>query len=424
MIESENDVVISVSNLGKAYRMYSKPADRLKQMIFAATTPSNTVSKQFYKEFWALRGVNIKINRGETVGIIGRNGSGKSTLLQLISGIFEPTEGAVSVNGRISALLELGSGFNPEFSGVENVFLTGSILGISKSEMERRLPHILSFADIGEFVYQPVKTYSSGMHARLAFAVSINVDPEILIVDEILSVGDAAFQAKCMRAFHKIRDRGTTILMVTQDPYMVRTFCNKAVYLKRGVVVAFGDPHRVTEQYLLEIDSAKLNDSLREDDFDDASQTEAVSEESLSESPVYQIESVEMCDSSGKQLTTVRSGQTVTLRFRYKQLHSGYNKIVFVFSLYRHDGTYVCGNTTLMDGMSPFIANSGGEVEIEFPNIPLLSGSYRCRVAIDDERGMGIYCESFTDYFTVTDDLEAVGLMNLPRKWKVHSWTE
>lgn len=233
---------IRAVGLSKVYPVYSKPHHRLLQMV--SRTPG-----KWHREFTALDGVDLQIARGETVGIVGRNGSGKSTLLQLICGTLTPSAGEVEVNGRIAALLELGAGFNPEFSGRENVRLYGSILGLSPEEVDERLPDILAFADIGDFVDQPVKTYSSGMYVRLAFAVAIHVEPDILVVDEALSVGDEGFQRKCFARLDAIRARGATILFVSHAAGTVVDLCDRAVLLDRGEVIAQGTPKHVVSQY-------------------------------------------------------------------------------------------------------------------------------------------------------------------------------
>jgi lipopolysaccharide transport system ATP-binding protein len=233
---------IVVSEVGKAYRIYDRPEDRLKQALFRR--------RRYYRDFWALRGVSITIERGDAVGIVGRNGSGKSTLLQIIAGTMAPTEGEVRIDGRISALLELGSGFNPDFTGRENVYLNGAILGISRAEMERRFDDIAAFADIGPFIDQPVKTYSSGMHARLAFSVAISVDPDILIVDEILSVGDMGFQQKCLARMRRLRENGLTMLFVSHVPDAVRSVCNRALLLGEGRAIYSGSADQAVNLYL------------------------------------------------------------------------------------------------------------------------------------------------------------------------------
>ncbi|MFO1311869.1 MAG: ABC transporter ATP-binding protein [Burkholderiales bacterium] len=233
---------IAVRGLGKRYEMYARPHHRLLQMLMRGR-------RNFFREFWALRNVSFEIARGETVGIVGRNGSGKSTLLQLITGTLNPTEGAVEVHGRIAALLELGSGFNPEFTGRENVFLNGAILGISRSEMQAAMASIEDFAGIGDFIDQPVKQYSSGMMVRLAFSVAIHVTPDILLVDETLAVGDVAFQSKCLDRIRRLQEGGTAILLVSHAPNTIIEFCSRAVYLDHGSVVNVGPCREVLEQY-------------------------------------------------------------------------------------------------------------------------------------------------------------------------------
>lgn len=238
-----SDIAIKVENLCKCYQIYERPRDRLKQMLMRGR-------KQYYREFWALQDVSFEVKTGETVGIIGRNGSGKSTLLQMICGILTPTSGVVQSHGRIGALLELGSGFNPEFSGKENVFMNAALLGLSHEEVDARYDDIVSFADIGEFIDQPVKTYSSGMVVRLAFAVQAQVEPDILIVDEALAVGDVKFQAKCFERLKQLRKTGTSILLVTHSTEQVVTHCNHAILLNGGAMVEQGKPRQIANRYM------------------------------------------------------------------------------------------------------------------------------------------------------------------------------
>ncbi|WP_095078291.1 ABC transporter ATP-binding protein [Pseudomonas sp. Irchel s3h17] len=255
-----SDFSIKVENLSKCYHIYDKPRDRLMQMLARG-------KKQFSREFWALRDVSFSVARGETVGIIGRNGSGKSTLLQMICGTVSPTSGAVQTRGRVAALLELGAGFNAEFTGRENVFLNAAILGVQQEEMEARMEKVLAFSELGDFLDQPVKTYSSGMYARLAFSIAIHVDPEILIVDEALAVGDARFVAKCMRRIKDIQEKGATILFVSHDVGSVRTLCERAIWLDKGHMVEQGDVFPVTGQYMefMFKDEEAEEDTLREE---------------------------------------------------------------------------------------------------------------------------------------------------------------
>lgn len=251
---SEN--AIEVRDVTKIYRLYDKPIDRLKESL-------SLTHKEFHKDFFALNSLSFSVEKGQTVGIIGTNGSGKSTILKIITGVLTPTTGTVKVDGTISALLELGAGFNMDYTGIENIYMNGTMMGFTKKEMEEKLQDILDFADIGDFVYQPVKTYSSGMFVRLAFALAINVEPEILIVDEALSVGDVFFQAKCYRRMEEIRKNGTTILMVTHDMGSIIKYCDKVVLLNRGQFIAEGQPGKMVDLYKKIL--ANQMDSLQEE---------------------------------------------------------------------------------------------------------------------------------------------------------------
>lgn len=258
---SSDEIVIDVKNLSKRYEIYATPRDRLKQLVLPAL--HNVFSRlglrprakihqhppQYFREFWALHDVSFQVRRGETVGIVGLNGSGKSTLLQLICSTLTPTSGNVEVKGRVAALLELGSGFNPDYTGRENVFLNGQILGLSREEIQDRFQAIEAFADIGDFIDRPVKTYSSGMAVRLAFAVAINVEPEILVVDEALAVGDLAFQRKCLRWMEDFALKRGVLLFVSHSPEQVRRLCTKAIYLRHGVIVGIGHAKEICEKY-------------------------------------------------------------------------------------------------------------------------------------------------------------------------------
>ena len=238
----DKDIAIEVKNLTKIYKLYDKPMDRLKDSLGFA-------KKGKFKEHRALNNVSLSVKKGETVGIIGTNGSGKSTILKIITGVLSPTEGEVNVDGHISALLELGAGFNMEYNGIDNIYLNGMMIGFSEEEIEKRMDAILEFADIGDYVYQPVKTYSSGMFVRLAFAVAINIDPEILIVDEALSVGDVFFQAKCYHKFEEFKKKGKTILFVSHDLSSISKYCDRAVLLNQGVLLGEGTPKKMIDIY-------------------------------------------------------------------------------------------------------------------------------------------------------------------------------
>ena len=246
-----SDQVIVANGLSKLYRIYDKPEHRLTELIAGKVSAiTGKAHKAYHREFWALRDISFSIDKGETVGIVGSNGSGKSTLLQILAGTLTPTEGDAHVKGRIAALLELGSGFNPEFTGRENIYLNGSILGLSRKEIDDRFDRIAAFADIGKFLDQPTKTYSSGMAVRLAFAVQAQIDPEVLIVDEALAVGDAKFQAKCFERIKQLKSNGTSILLVTHSTEQIVTHCSRAILMDGGRLIEQGDPKKITHLYL------------------------------------------------------------------------------------------------------------------------------------------------------------------------------
>lgn len=253
-MESKTVPAIHCEALGKCYRIYDKPSDRLLESL-SRVAGYRFTGKQVNRgrDFWALRNISFTVSPGETVAIIGLNGSGKSTLLQIIAGTLRPSEGVVQINGRVAALLELGAGFHPEFSGLENVRISAALLGLKPEEIDQRLEAILAFADIGDFIHQPVKTYSSGMYVRLAFAISIHAEPDILIVDEALAVGDMAFQSKCMARIRRFQQEGMTLLFVSHDVGAVRALCDRAVYLGQGSLIEMGETSRVVDRYIRDI---------------------------------------------------------------------------------------------------------------------------------------------------------------------------
>jgi ABC-type polysaccharide/polyol phosphate transport system ATPase subunit len=392
--------MIDARGLSKKFLVYRHAHHRLLQrFIFGG--------RKLYREFWALRDVDFRVRRGETVGIVGRNGSGKSTLLQLICGVLTATHGTVNVNGKIAPLLELGSGFNPQYTGIENVFLNGTILGMSTREIKRKLDTILAFADIGEFIDRPVKTYSSGMEARLAFSVAIHTDPQILIVDEILAVGDADFQRKCMNRFHELRQSGCTILLVSHDSFQVKSICQRALYLSKGRGVMFGDAAPVVDRYIEDMQSQQ---SAR--NGEDANPDE-------NNGQFFRITRVALEDDTGREVTEIQCGETIRLRFGYEALSPKIpEKISFVFNLYRQDDFYVCGATTVMEKIPPLRSKRAGEVSIRFPDFALTAGTYLWRVAINDEHGMAVLAQArYVCRFRVLDQFRSVGLIDLKREW-------
>lgn len=334
------DTVICVQHLSKCYQIYDTPRDRLKQFV-APRLQSMLGGKprHFYREFWALRDTSFEIKKGETVGIIGRNGSGKSTLLQMICGTLHPSSGSIQTHGRIAALLELGSGFNPEFTGRENVYMNASVLGLSNEDIDARFEDIVNFADIGEFIEQPVKTYSSGMFVRLAFAVVAHVNPDILIVDEALSVGDIAFQNKCVLKIRELREQGTTLLFVTHDLSTMQLICDRVVWLSHGEVVMSGDPVTVCQEYYVETIGVKTNEGIgavamiSQKETGMAKFIEARHDtHACAEKPVYQV------------------GEAIRFRLAVQAIKP-IGRTIFAVSIFRADGDWVIGQTSLDAGV-------------------------------------------------------------------------
>jgi len=334
---SSNEIAIRAKNLGKCYQIYNKPQDRLKQALLRGR-------KQYYREFWALRDVSFEVKKGETLGIIGRNGSGKSTLLQLISKILTPTNGEIEVNGRIAALLELGAGFSPEFTGRENVYMNGAILGFTQQEMDERFDEIEKFADIGDFIDQPVKTYSSGMYVRLAFAVQACVEPDILIVDEALAVGDIFFQQKCYRRLNELREKGSTILLVSHTMNDVEQFCQRALLLHHGALALQGASGEVVKRYYLLEQHERISDINKNKEQLSAEQT-ALQKDSIASTndgfawPVPEIfldisnitqvsnggarcTAIAICDKTGNSRLSFQQGETVRFFYEFELLQS------------------------------------------------------------------------------------------------------
>jgi lipopolysaccharide transport system ATP-binding protein len=404
-----SEIAIKVENLSKCYQIYDRPRDRLKQFVIPRIYRALGMSaKQYYREFWALKDVSFEVRKGETVGIVGRNGGGKSTLLQMICGTLNPTSGSIQTHGRVAALLELGSGFNPEFSGRENVYLNAAILGLSKAEIDARFDDIAAFADIGDFIEQPVKTYSSGMMVRLAFGVIAHVDADILVVDEALAVGDAFFTQKCMRFLRKFMQTGT-ILFVSHDTASVKNLCSRAIWLEKGNVLRQGSPKDVCESYLEAfyeaqqgkhtttrtklkkveqqeltvkdqrqeyINASNLRNDLQLFDFDP-------------DAPAFgkggaKIISVQILDAHGHPLTWIVGGEEVILRVE-AVAHSLLDSPIIGFFIKDRLGQCLFGDNTWLSYMNTPVSCTEGEhlvADFIFQMPRLSTGNYSITVAI------------------------------------------
>ena len=376
-----DNIAIKIEHVSKVYKLYDKPSDRLKETL-------GLTRKKLSKDHHALNDINFEVKRGETVGIIGTNGSGKSTILKIITGVLNPTKGNVEIDGRISALLELGAGFNMEYTGIENIYLNGAMIGFSKEEIDARLDDILSFADIGDFVYQPVKTYSSGMFVRLAFAVAINIDPEILIVDEALSVGDVFFQTKCYHKFEEFKKMGKTILFVSHDLSSISKYCDRVVLLNKGVKLSEGTPKDMINMYK-KILVNQLDPET--DDIDEFTEEDLVTETVVSDDEetknklslnpnrieygngMANIIDFAIFDKSGQVTGTIIKGEKFTIRSRVRFEQQVQNPII-TFTIKDKHGTDITGTNTMYEKVNTGVAQPGMVYTVEFTQYMNLQG--------------------------------------------------
>lgn len=380
------EYAIQVQDVSKIYRLYEKPIDRLKESL-------SLTHKSYHRDFFALSNISFQVKKGETVGIIGTNGSGKSTILKIITGVLTPTTGNVRVSGVISALLELGAGFNMDYTGIENVYMNGTMMGFTRSQMDEKLPEILEFADIGDFVYQPVKTYSSGMFVRLAFALAINVEPEILIVDEALSVGDVFFQSKCYRRMEEIRKQGTTILMVTHDMGSVIKYCDRVVLLNKGHYVAEGPAGKMVDLYkkilanqmdALEEELAEMNDfsggmdgqEVLSEDKNQGLMKDKISinlnrtEYGNGKAEIYDLG---LFDERGNLTNLLLKGEYFEIKERIRFFDT-IQAPIFTYTIKDKKGADLTGTNTMFEGADVKPVGQGDEYEVTFRQKMTLQG--------------------------------------------------
>ncbi|MDH1755190.1 ABC transporter ATP-binding protein [Citrobacter braakii] len=441
-----SEISISIENVSKVYEMYDNPRERLLQLFSS--------SKKYYKEFWALKNINFHLRKGETVGILGRNGSGKSTLLQIIAGTLEATQGCVTTSGVVAALLELGSGFNPDFTGRENIYLNGSILGFSREQMDNRIDEIIAFADIGQHLDQPVKTYSSGMAVRLAFAVQACIEPQIFIVDEALAVGDEKFQRKCYDYIEKLRKKGCSILLVTHSTGTIEKFCQRAVLLHKGEMHAIGSAKDVIDQYhaLLYSDEqayirfvnsqkeresqSSLEDQTAEtfktettdivygDSDSDSDSDGSSKKQSITRGLSAQIVKWGIFDSNGKQCELFNTGECITVTMQIESL-SNINEIQAGLLLRTVEGVSVYGTSTRYHDSNLISVKCGDVWNCSFNiKLDLCPGSYFITLAIAEvleQSGMA-YLDRKTDVMVIKVNqrtLKASGIASLETQVEV-----
>ena len=417
--QEKNEIAIAVKDVRKIYRLYDKPQDRVKDAL--------GLGRKSQKLHYALNGVSLNIYRGETVGIIGTNGSGKSTILKIITGVLNPTEGEVIVDGRISALLELGAGFNQEYNGIENVYLNGTMMGFSEKEIDEKLPAILEFADIGDYVYQPVKTYSSGMFVRLAFAVAINIEPEILIVDEALSVGDVFFQAKCYHKFEEFKEMGKTIVFVSHDLSSISKYCDRVFLLNKGNLLGEGSPKEMIDAYKrVLVGQYELPEESEESllsDKDIRAAAEGVNPKKL-EYGDGQAEILEyyITDDRGVRTTAVIKGSefTVHMKVRFATVLPA---PIFAFSVKNVHGTEITGTNSMIEKAFLDSVKEGQVKDVTFTQrMSLQGGEYLLSLGVTGYNG-----DTFEVYhrlydvlsITVVSDKNTVGYYDMDSVVKV-----
>jgi lipopolysaccharide transport system ATP-binding protein len=397
-----SSLAIQAQNLGKAFQLYDRPIDRLKQMLMRGR-------RRYYKEFAALHDVSFELQKGEVLGLVGRNGAGKSTLLQLICGTLSPTTGKVSVHGRVAALLELGAGFNPEFTGKENIYLNASILGLSKAEIDERYDAIVEFSGIADFIHQPVKTYSSGMYVRLAFSIATSVDPDILIIDEALSVGDGAFARKSFDRIMRLKEKGATILFCSHSIYQIEALCTRALWLEKGVVRLIGDPSTVVARYqnFLDRDAAPESVSAVADSPSATGQARILGVQTRAD------------DTVGNSLHIHSAEQTLAIGVSFASDPILPSPVVAV-TVHSSDGRTIASSSTQADGLELDRDTAGrGTATIEFPKIPLLKGEYFIGVYLLSEDGIHVY-DGAANVATLHFSQKTLeqGVVSLPRSWQ------
>ena len=415
--------MISVQNVSKLYRVYESPSGRLKEILLRGR-------RKYHRDFWALENVSLEVPTGETVGIIGRNGAGKTTLLQIIAGVLQPTVGDVLVEGRVTALLELGSGFNPEYTGRENILLSGQILGFSEDEMRRRMDVIVQFAELEAFVDQPVKTYSTGMLMRLAFASAIHVDPDVLIVDEALSVGDVYFQRKSLDRMEYFRKAGKTVLFVSHDPMLVQRFCTQAVWIEAGKVAMSGNAREVVTAYqafCAKLEDQRLRNAARNGGIGSREHYEILRELQLTGSRwgngKIRFSNVEMLNSRGAATWVFSHGEEATIRLHIES-DADYPQPVFAVDIHRYDGIFI-GSINNLDthAASLPVTRGANSIDLHIPKLELSHNVYFLSLKAFTKDGSPEWNDPADIHnqmyqFDVVSEQATHGLMKFEAEWR------
>ena len=421
--EKSDDVVISVRNVKKMFRVYRDRGNTLKERFLFAR-------RRRYQEHWVLNGISFEIKRGEAIGLIGQNGCGKSTTLKMLTKILYPDEGTIEMKGRVSSLIELGAGFHPDLSGRENIYTNASIFGLSRKEIDRRLEDIIAFSELEQFIDDPVRTYSSGMYMRLAFAVAINVDADILLIDEILAVGDAAFQAKCFRKLQEIKARGTTIAIVSHSMSQLEMICDRSIWIADGLVKQEGKPRDVHPRYMewMSRKNQKQEEKKPEEEKPEEKEEETETEESGETdsqgnlkrwgSGEARMTAVKVFGADGKEQADFSPWDPFTIHINYiaqKQLDDA----VIGLAIYRSDGALIYGTNTLIDTSMPVTLHPEGTIDLRVDGLPAANGDYTIDLALHKPDGFNY--DFWRDICTIhiADKVQTPGEIALSHQWDV-----
>ncbi|MGD0034325.1 ABC transporter ATP-binding protein [Paenibacillus illinoisensis] len=422
---------ISIKNVTKSFKIFTERTATLKDRIVKRR-------KNNFEKFFALKNVSLQIEKGQTVGFMGRNGSGKSTLLKLLTGILHPDSGEIVVKGKVSSLLELGAGFHPDFTGRENIFMNAAILGLSKKEIKSKLEEIISFSELNEYIDNPVRNYSSGMYMRLAFSVAIMVEPDVLLIDEVLAVGDAAFQQKCMDQLLKMRSKGTTIVFVSHDLGAMEKLCDRVVWINKGMVTSDGQPKKVIDQYLSYLaeeenkrllDESSANSSKINKTADELLGSKDLMEKEEETDPqrwgnrLVEITNVYFTDANHQDKFSFLSEDEMIIKIKYRGIEK-VKKPIFGLAIHTVDQIHCYGTNTFIDyyNINYIYPNEEGLIQFKIPSLNLCSGSYLVTAAVHDEHGNQFDFHDKKYSFKVTSLSKDVGIVKIPHTWEQNSY--
>lgn len=418
------DIVINVKDVEKSFKIYSDKGHTLKERLLFFK------QRNSYTRHEVLKGVTLEIKKGEVVGLVGHNGCGKSTLLKLMTKIIYPDKGHIEINGKISSLLELGAGFHPDMTGRENIYTNASIFGLTKKEIDDRLDSIIEFSELEEFIDSPVRTYSSGMYMRLAFSVAINVDADILLIDEILAVGDARFQAKCFNKMLELKKRGITIVIVSHDLGSIERLCNRAVWIENGKIKDEGIPHDIVAEYLDDIMNRDKNEkikikeqnksNIKENNKEEIEEKNVEKKENKNRTGNKNIEiiDIKLLNEKNEISDTYNSEDKLKIQVKYKRNNDKLKDSVFGFGIFRNDGLNCYGTNTFIDNFEKIKIQNEGIVEIEIEKIQLLEGNYYLDIAFHDEYGKPYdYIRKITS-FNIYSNIKDTGIFRIKHEFK------